>query len=172
VSIELAKAGFFVTGLDLSEKMLEVYRNKVTNLPNDVQSKINTVIGNMANFQLNKKYSLIIAPFRAFQALTEEKDIKNCLNCIRNHLDDNGIFIINVFRPYKLLDESWCSSENIQWERFDSKTETYVTKKDLREKIDTEKQIIYVKFIYEIKDKNGIIEKYTEELELKYYYYE
>ena len=29
VSIELAKNGYFVTGLDLSESMLEIYKNKL-----------------------------------------------------------------------------------------------------------------------------------------------
>jgi len=172
VSIELAKEGFYVTGLDLSEKMLEMYKNKLKELPNNIQNKIDIVKGNMANFVINKKYSLIIAPFRAFQALTKENDIKNCLNCIRKHLETNGIFIINVFRPNKVLDESWCSGEAIQWERDDLKNGIHVIKKDLREKIDTKNQIIYPKFIYEVIDKDGNIEKYKEELELKYYYHD
>jgi SAM-dependent methyltransferase len=172
VSIELAKAGFYVTGLDLSEKMLEMYKNKLIELPNNIKNKIDIVKGNMANFALGKKYSLIIAPFRAFQALTEETDIKNCLNLIIKHLDANGIFIINVFRPYKTLDEIWCTGEAIQWERDNPKKGVRVIKKDVREKIDTIKQIIYPKFVYEVIDKDGNIEKYTEELELKYYYYE
>ena len=172
VSIELIKAGFSVTGLDLSEKMLDIYKDKIKDLEYDKQNNVNIVIGDMANFNLSTKFSLIIAPFRAFQALTKEEDIKSCLNCIRKHLDINGIFIINVFRPNKLLDESWCSGENIQWERKDPKTGFNVIKKDVRERIDTENQIIYPKFIYEIMHKDGNIEKIIEDLELKYYYYE
>jgi len=171
VSIELAKAGFYITGLDLSQKMLEVYKDKIENIPNDVKNRIEIINGNMTNFNLEKRYSLIIAPFRVFQALTKEEDIKKCLSCIHKHLDNNGIFIINVFRPNKQLDESWCSEEKIQWEREDPRTGNFVIKKDLREKIDTRNQIIYPKFIYEIKDKEGNVEIITEELELKYYYY-
>lgn len=172
VSIALAKLGYAVTGLDLSEQMLEICRNKIKNLPKDIQQKIKIINGNMANFNIDKKFSLIIAPFRAFQALTNDNEIKNCLKCIKNHLENDGIFIVNVFRPYKILDESWCSGENIQWERDDEKNGTHVIKKDIREKIDTKNQIIYPSFIYEIRNKNGDIEKYTEQLELKYYYYE
>jgi len=175
VSIELAKNGYFVTGLDLSESMLEIYKNKLNNLPKNTIEKINLINGNMVEFNINQKYSLIIAPFRVFQSLTKEDDINNSLKCIKNHLEKDGLFIINVFRPSKILDESWCSGENIQWE-----TEEYnligenkkVIKKDYREKIDVKNQIIYPKFIYEIIDKNGNIEKYIEYLELKYYYYE
>jgi SAM-dependent methyltransferase len=172
VSIELAKSGYFVTGLDLSEPMLEIYKNKIENLSQNIQEKINLINGNMAEFNLNKKYSLIIAPFRAFQALTNNNDIKNCLKCIKNHLDINGLFIINVFRPYKIMDESWCFEPKIQWEREDKEEGLNVVKKDSGEKIDTLNQVIYPKFIYEITDKNGNTEKYIETLELKYYYYE
>ena len=172
VSIELAKAGFPVTGLDISEKMLDVYKSKVMALPQNIQNRIDIVKGDMVNFDLNKKFSLIIAPFRAFQSLTKDSDIKQCLVCIRKHLDRDGIFIINVFRPNKTVDESWCSGEKIQWERDDPKTGFHVVKKDVRERVDVKNQVIYPKFIFEITDKNGNVEKITEDLELKYYYYD
>jgi SAM-dependent methyltransferase len=172
VSIELAKADHFVTGLDLSKPMLEIYRNKIDKLPKNIQEKIDIINGNMADFNIGKKFSLIIAPFRAFQALTNENDIKNCLKCIKNHLDINGIFIINVFRPYKIMDETWCFKEKIQWERDDAEHGIHVVKKDYGEKIDIKNQIIYPGFIYEVTDQTGNTEKYVEHLELKYYYHE
>jgi SAM-dependent methyltransferase len=171
VSIELAKAGYFVTGLDLSETMLEIYKDKIKLLPKNIQERIDLINGNMANYNIEQKFSLIIAPFRAFQVLTNNNDINSCLKCIKNHLDNNGIFILNVFRPSKILDESWCSGENIQWERKIVEDGINIVKKDCREKIDIKNQIIYPKFIYEITDKQGNIEKCIENLELKYYYY-
>jgi SAM-dependent methyltransferase len=172
VSIELAKAGYSVTGLDLSEQMLEIYKNKIKHLPKDISEKIELINGNMADFNISKRFSLIIAPFRAFQALTVEDDTKNCLKCIKEHLSGNGIFIINVFRPYKILDESWCSKESVQWEHDDEKNGVHIIKKDCRERIDTKKQIIYPYFVYEVKENNGNVERYIEYLELRYYYYE
>lgn len=171
VSIELAKAGHYVTGLDLSNSMLEIYKNKLKLLPKDIQKKIDLIKGNMAEFSIDKKFSLIIAPFRAFQALTNENDIQNCLKSIKKHLDINGVFIINVFRPRKAMDESWCFEPKIQWERDDDEG-IHVVKKDSGERIDIQNQIIYPKFIYEVTDKNGNTEKFIEHLELKYYYYE
>jgi SAM-dependent methyltransferase len=172
VSIELAKAGYEVTGLDLSEPMLEIYKSKTKKLPQNIREKITLINGNMANFTINNKFSLIIAPFRAFQALTDDNDIKNCLKCIKSHLDKDGLFIINVFRPYKEMDESWIFPETIQWERDDEKNGTHVIKKHRGDKIDVKNQIIYPSFIYEIIDKDGNTEKHYEHLALKYYYYE
>jgi SAM-dependent methyltransferase len=172
VSIELAKAGYSVTGLDLSEQMLKIYRNKIKNLPKSVGEKIEIINGDMAEFHLDKKFSLIIAPFRAFQALTAENDVKNCLKCIKEHLSGDGIFIIDVFRPHKTMDESWRSEESVLWERDDEKSGIHAVKKECRERIDVNKQIIYPYFVYEVKGKNGKTERRTEYLELKYYYYE
>lgn len=172
VSIELAKAGYSITGLDLSDSMLKIYKNKIKRLPKNIQEKITLINGNMANFSISQNFSLIIAPFRAFQCLTKEDEIIQSLNCIKNHLKSNGIFIVNVFRPNKILDESWCSEPKIQWESDDIVNGIHVIKRDSREKIDIKNQIIYPKFIYEISDKNGNKEEYTEYLEMKYYYYD
>jgi len=169
VSIALAREGIKVTGIDLSEQMLEIFNKKISMEP-ELKAKINLVHGNMANFNLNDKFSLIIAPFRAFQALTDDTDIINSLNCIYEHLDINGIFIINVFKPYKNLDESWCYAEKIQWERFDEKTGNYVVKKHWGDKIDVKNQIIYPHLAYEVTDPSGKKSLYIEDLRLKYYY--
>ena len=172
VSLELAKAGYSVTGLDLSEPMLEIYRNKIKKLPDYIRERMQIIHGNMIGFSINNKFSLVIAPFRVFQVLTRDDDIRNCLACIRNHLDSNGVFIINVFQPRKAMDESWCYKERIQWEHDDIGEGVHVVKKDYGEKIDTINQIIYPVFIYEVTDRNGSTEKFTEHLELKYYYHE
>ena len=47
VSIELAKAGYFVTGLDLSETMLGIYKEKLKILPKNIQENIELINGNI-----------------------------------------------------------------------------------------------------------------------------
>lgn len=170
VSIGLANMGFSVIGLDLSESMLEIFDENIKLLPKDIQNNIKKLNCNISDFNLNEKFSLIIAPFRTFQFLTNDNDIKNCLNCIKNHLNNNGLFILNVFRPLKTLDESWCFNEVVQWKYNDNGID--VVKKDCGEKIDVKNQILNLKFILEMTDKNGNMKKYEDYLEMKYYYYE
>lgn len=172
VSIELAKNNYKVDCLDLSEDMLVEFKKKLENLPEKIQTNIKLIQGNMSNFNMNKKYNLIIVPFRSFQSLTEEKDINKSLNCIRGHLTAYGMFIINAFKPYKKLDESWISGEKLQWETTDHKTGYKIKKYDIRKKIDVEKQIVYPDLKYVIEKKNGEIEVFEEPLKLKYYYYD
>ncbi|MEG0772822.1 class I SAM-dependent methyltransferase [Clostridium sp.] len=170
VALKLADIGIEVTGLDLSETMLESFREKLRSTDKEVTDKITLVQGSMAEFKLDKSFGLIIAPFRAFQALTEDDDIKSSIKCIREHLTEDGLFIINVFRPYKVLDESWCYEEIIQWERTDENTGAKIVKKHWGDKIDTEKQIIYPHYGFEITDANGDFQRIEDHLKLKYYY--
>ena len=172
VSLELAKAGHSVTGLDISEAMLKRFREKLISSDPSISQRISLIQGTMANFALNKKFDLIMAPFRAFQALINDEDIAGCLGCVHKHLTDQGLFIINTFRPYKQLDQSWCYPETIQWERYDAATGCQIVKKHWGDRIDTDRQIIYPHQAYELTDPDGNIERITEDLTLRYWYYD
>ena len=172
VSLALAGAGHSVTGLDLSGSMLEIFRQKLAGCASETRAHVSLTQGDMSDFKLNKKFDLIIAPFRAFQALTADMDIEGCLRCVWEHLGVEGRFIVNVFRPNKRLDQSWVYPEAVQWERDDEKSGCRVVKKHWGDKIDTERQIIYPHFAYEVTNPDGVTERMEEELSLKYYYYE
>ena len=166
VAIMLAKEGFKVTGIDLSNEMLDVFRAKIDG---SVKDNIELIYGSMADFNLNRKFDLIIVPFRAFQCLTDDKDIENSLKCVKNHLAEDGLFIINVFNP-RIDADNWRSPARIQWESLDENTGNYVIKKYSQDKIDAQNRIIYVTFIYEVKDKSGKLTVLEDKLKLKYHY--
>jgi len=171
VALELARAGHRVTGLDISRPMLDIFSQKLAGEPQEVSERITLVRDNMARFSLaGKRFALICAPFRAFQALTEPDDIDGCLRCVGEHLAPGGLFIVNVFRPYKELDESWCYPYTIQWKREDGPGGSQVTKKHRGRRIDVAKQVIYPDFLYEVRRPDGSTERYAEQLSLKYYY--
>jgi SAM-dependent methyltransferase len=169
VALALAGEGFHVTGLDLSQQMLDVFYDKLARRP-EFMERITLVHGNMADFSFDRKFSMIIAPFRAFQALTDDWDIENSLACICEQLTDDGIFIVNVFNPRPVMDESWCYGETVQWERLDEQTGNYVVKKHWGDKIDTKNQIIYLHFAFEVTYPDGMTERIVDDLKLKYYY--
>ena len=138
----------------------------------ELNDKITLVHGNMADFAFDRKFSMVIAPFRAFQCLTDDRVIDNSLACIREHLTDNGIFIINVFNPIpeRMTEQTWCYPETIQWERLDGRTGNYVVKKHWGDKIDTINRVIYPHFVFEVKYPDGKTERIVDDLSLKYYF--
>jgi len=174
VALPLAKAGFKITGLDLSSQMLEIFREKLAMeaaANPEIAQKAEIIHGNMADFSIRRKFALITAPFRAFQAITAEQDIENTLSCIHKHLADDGIFIVNVFNPLKdPLDESWCREETFIGEVTCEETGIRVARYECRERIDPANQIIYPYLAYNVTHPNGTTQRLEEPLQMKYYY--
>ena len=172
VALTLAENGCKIYGIDLSESMLEQFKLKLKDRPRTVRDNIRLVKDDMSDFQLDQDFSLIIVPFRAFQSLPTEESQRSCLKCVHKHLRIDGVFIINVFRPYKTMDESWIYPEIVQWEAVDAKTGNNIIKKHRGPKIDIANQIIYPEMIYQVVAPDGKVTEITEQLELKFYYYD
>src|SRR5258708_13420530 len=97
ISMALAEAGKRITGLDLSERMLERAVKKRAALRVEARERLHLVQGNMAGFDLGEKFRLGIIPFRPFQHLLEVHQQINCLECVRKHLAPGGRLILVVF---------------------------------------------------------------------------
>ena len=56
ILIPIAQEGMKITGLDASDEMLNVARNKINNLDDNIKNNIQLVHGDMSKFELNKKF--------------------------------------------------------------------------------------------------------------------
>lgn len=74
ILLPTARSGIPVTGLDLSEYMLDVCRQELEKEPRKVQDRVSLIHGDMRNFSLGKKFPLITLPFRPFQHLLTVED--------------------------------------------------------------------------------------------------
>lgn len=99
VLIPTARAGITITGLDLSEHMLDVCRDALKSEPREVQERVHLVQGDMRDFDLGKDFSLVTTPFRPFQHLTTPEDQIKCLKNIHSHLVPGGTLILDIFNP-------------------------------------------------------------------------
>ena len=97
--IPLAREGFEITGLDSNKSMLKKAKEKIKKEPEEVQNRIKLIKSDMTDFQIKKKFNLILIVFNSFQHLLTIKDQDNCLKSIHLHLEDNGRLIIAVFYP-------------------------------------------------------------------------
>ena len=96
ILIPTAREGIEITGLDLSDHMLDICREALNNEPKDVQDRVTLIKGDMRDFDLKKTFSLVTTPFRPFQHLLTVEDQINCLNSIRRHLNPGGVFILDL----------------------------------------------------------------------------
>ena len=98
ITMALAAAGKRVTGLDISERMLERAAKKRLALYTEERERVHLVQGDMVKFDLGERFRLIIIPFRPFQHLREVQEQMNCLECARKHLAPGGRLILDVFQ--------------------------------------------------------------------------
>jgi SAM-dependent methyltransferase len=103
VLIPLARAGFEVVGLDLSEHMLARCRARREAEAQVVRDRARLTQADMRDFGLGEKFALITTPFRPFQHLLQIEDQLACLRCANGHLAPRGRLILDLFQPNPLL---------------------------------------------------------------------
>jgi SAM-dependent methyltransferase len=99
VLIPIARAGYEITGLDLSEHMLNVCRERLAREPAEVQGRVRLVRADMRQFDLEQSFALITTPFRPFQHLTTVEDQLSCLRGLHRHLAPGGRLILDLLNP-------------------------------------------------------------------------
>ncbi|MFX1264653.1 MAG: class I SAM-dependent DNA methyltransferase [Promethearchaeota archaeon] len=96
ITFALAQAGYEITGVELSPEMLEIAQEKLRQLPKDVQSRVSLNHGDMTNFELDKRFAMVIIPW-SFKFLLTTDDQLACLRQVRKHLADEGAFILDLY---------------------------------------------------------------------------
>jgi SAM-dependent methyltransferase len=102
VAIALARKGFHVTGLELSDGMLARARSRTAHLPPEVRARLTWVQGDMAAFDLpGRRFGLIFVAFNSFWLLADPAAQRACLACITRHLAPGGRLVLDLFPPNK-----------------------------------------------------------------------
>jgi len=99
ILVPTAKAGMEIVGLDSSQSMLSVCAQKLRQEPREVQARAQLVRGNMREFLLDRRFSLVTLPFRPFQHLLTIEDQLACLAAVHAHLEECGRVAPDIFNP-------------------------------------------------------------------------
>lgn len=92
ITLKLAEIGLKCTGIDTSDLMLGLAKEKTKHRGFDI-TYLNV---DMRNFNLNKKFDLLTMAGNSFQALLTEKDQFSCLSSIASHMHEKSLFIMNT----------------------------------------------------------------------------
>jgi len=102
IAVPLAGAGFDVTGVEVSERMIERGREK--------SEAVEWVIGDMRSAKLGRRYGLAVCAFNSFLCLPSVDDALVFLRNAREHLEPGGLLGIEVsaFSSEELVDPPGC----------------------------------------------------------------
>jgi SAM-dependent methyltransferase len=168
VSLYLAeKTGRKLECIELSEHMLKKFREKLRYFHKNLQDNIHIRNESMDDFSLCQKFEYIIIPWRALQWLPVQEKTIDCLNCVYNHLSDNGIFIFDIFKP-RIYDERWLGREDLSYDIIDRNRR--IIRSTINHYADTVNK--YIQYKNKIKILENGTETVTEDmLTIKYYEY-
>src|SRR5690606_36483747 len=98
VSLAIAREGIEIVGIDQSERMLKHAKEKSDEM--GLTDWVQWIQADMAQFDLGKKFPLIIIPYRSFLHITSVKEQISTLTHVWGHLTNEGCFAFNVFVPH------------------------------------------------------------------------
>jgi SAM-dependent methyltransferase len=99
ILIPTARASVKITGLDKSDEMLKICRQKLESETPEVRNRVKLVNADMRDFELASKFSLVTITFGPFNSLLSVEEQISCLNNIKRHLRENGALLFDVFYP-------------------------------------------------------------------------
>lgn len=99
VTFAIAEFAEFVIGLDVSQPRLDIANAKLQTIDTPMKERITFLFGDMSDFSLDKKFDLIIIPFRGFQHILTTKQQKAVFQCIGRHLKKRGKLVFDIFNP-------------------------------------------------------------------------
>lgn len=97
----LTEMGYIVTGVDLSEQMLRLAKQKAKMQNQQIQF----VLGDIRHLDLHQRFDAAIAMFNVLGYQTTNQDVEDALKAVHKHLNLGGLFVADVWFGPAVLQE-------------------------------------------------------------------
>jgi len=94
-AVILAERGYDVTGVDISQGMLDLANKKKKKINKPNYPKF--VRGDIRNIKISQKFDVVLSMFAVLGYQKENADVLSALKTARCHLTDNGLFIFDFW---------------------------------------------------------------------------
>lgn len=99
MTLLMKEAGYEVHGLDLSEDMLKIARQKLL----DYQYEVPLFQDSMTSFKISFTYDLVFSFHNSINYLCTEKDFCDTAKCVADAMDEGGLFIFDLSSELNVL---------------------------------------------------------------------
>jgi SAM-dependent methyltransferase len=89
----LAKQGYQIQGVDISQQMLQKANAHLCHLPPELASKLKFTHGDIRTVRLNQSFDVVLSLFHQ----TTNEDLRATFATVKEHLKPGGIFIFDVW---------------------------------------------------------------------------
>ena len=124
IAVPIAASGIPVVGVDLSEEMLQVARERAR----EIGAELDLRYGDMRDPPVEGTFPLVLVPFRSMLHMETDADRRAVLRAIKRHLAPDGRLIFDVFAPaaddIEDTHGKWIEREPGIWERADWNEQT------------------------------------------------
>ncbi|NNE44411.1 MAG: class I SAM-dependent methyltransferase [Gemmatimonadetes bacterium] len=147
VSAYLARAGFDVTAVDLSEAMLERAETRRAKL-GEAGDRIRLVRQDMAELTVRGRFGTVLVPFHSFHHLYSTSRQLAALRAIRRRLTERGIAVFVLFRPDIPQYQDYDSRLVVSYERTDRSSGNKVVQR-FRMQCEFPRQMMYIDYYWD-----------------------
>lgn len=114
VSYELARRGFKVTGVDFSEEMIDVARQKTTLFEADFGNSIppQFIQADLCTIDLERQFDTITCLYDSLNYITAPELLQRAFTQIRKHLRPGGLFIFDLNAVYAFEADLFTQSDH------------------------------------------------------------
>lgn len=95
LTIPIAKEGYNICGIDYTPSMLEQAKLKAI----EAGVRVKFIEADIRTLDLREKFDFIFIPFNSIHHLYSNEDLFKVLRMVRNHLQQNGLFLLDCFNP-------------------------------------------------------------------------
>jgi SAM-dependent methyltransferase len=172
VLLEVARKGIEIWGIDSSPEQLAILSSKLENEPEHTRSLVKLFEDDMRTFALDRKFRLVIIPFRPMQHMLTVADQIRAVSAARAHLMPGGFLAFDVFYPdYSvLLQPSGDETPDLEW-RVPDKEGQVVRRYFRRLWVDFLRQHLEGEFIFRTFEEDRVIREERSQFTMCYYTY-
>jgi SAM-dependent methyltransferase len=108
-AINLAEKGYHIEGVDQSQDMINLARERQKISPNSISNLVNFNIGDIRTYSINKSFDVALSLFHVISYQVTNRDLNQSFNTVSKHLKPGGIFVFDCWygpavisnKPYK-----------------------------------------------------------------------
>lgn len=172
ILIPIARAGVAIDGVDNSGPMLNRLRRKLESEAASDRKRVSVFEDDMCRFRSQRKYSLVILPFRPLQHMYTVEDQLAALRTAAFHLRDGGRVAFDVYFPKFEKLNSGVGQEILEMEwRPQADQEKLIRRYYRKEGHDKIHQNVHLTFIFRTWHGDKLLAEETEQLTMSYYTY-